>query len=232
MAGGSLACSACSLNWFGDSLDGTWRACGSSSGRAMAITSTTSSTLPEPPCYLAAWRRPGYMSPGQSALSWRRDFLVSAETYLATHARGVFTMAFLGVGPTELRMLMAAGAIASSPRHRSTSFGKPADPAVGPRRRDWRDRHGRHVRDRVHTDRPDALPRALNSEERNGARFTRFAVAGTGGFVVQIAMLALLVPRAGASTTWSPPTMSVEVAILTNFVWHERWTWHDAKGRG
>ena len=39
-------------------------------------------------------------------------FLVSAETYLATHARGVFKMAFIGVGPTELRILLAAGAIA------------------------------------------------------------------------------------------------------------------------
>ena len=39
-------------------------------------------------------------------------FLVSAETYLATHARGVFKMAFVGVGPTELRILMAAGALA------------------------------------------------------------------------------------------------------------------------
>ena len=30
----------------------------------------------------------------------------------ALHARGVFTMAFLGVGPTELRLLLAAGAVA------------------------------------------------------------------------------------------------------------------------
>ena len=39
-------------------------------------------------------------------------FLVSAETYLATHARGVFKMSFLGVGPTELRIILAAGAFA------------------------------------------------------------------------------------------------------------------------
>src|SRR5262249_8707617 len=37
-------------------------------------------------------------------------FLVSAETYLATHAAGVFRLAFAGVGPTELRILIAAGA--------------------------------------------------------------------------------------------------------------------------
>ena len=32
--------------------------------------------------------------------------LVSAESYLATHAAGVFRMSFLGFGPTELRMLL------------------------------------------------------------------------------------------------------------------------------
>ena len=37
---------------------------------------------------------------------------MSAEAFLATHSRGVFKMAFLGIGPTELRILLAAGAIA------------------------------------------------------------------------------------------------------------------------
>jgi archaetidylinositol phosphate synthase len=54
----------------------------------------------------------GYMSPFIATLVVAAFFLVSAETYLATHARGVFKMAFIGVGPTELRILLAAGAIA------------------------------------------------------------------------------------------------------------------------
>ena len=37
--------------------------------------------------------------------------LVSAETYLATHARGLFRMSVLGFGPTELRIVLAAGAV-------------------------------------------------------------------------------------------------------------------------
>ncbi|MGE3844328.1 MAG: hypothetical protein AB7I50_22420, partial [Vicinamibacterales bacterium] len=37
--------------------------------------------------------------------------LLSAESYLTTHARGVFNMSFLGWGPTELRILLAAGAL-------------------------------------------------------------------------------------------------------------------------
>jgi archaetidylinositol phosphate synthase len=38
-------------------------------------------------------------------------FLVSAESYLATHTVGVFRISFAGVGPTELRILLAIGAI-------------------------------------------------------------------------------------------------------------------------
>lgn len=37
--------------------------------------------------------------------------LVCAESYLATHAAGVFRVSFLGVGPTELRIILAAGAV-------------------------------------------------------------------------------------------------------------------------
>ena len=37
--------------------------------------------------------------------------LVCAESYLATHAAGVFRMSFLGLGPTELRILLAVGAL-------------------------------------------------------------------------------------------------------------------------
>jgi hypothetical protein len=37
--------------------------------------------------------------------------MVSAESYLATHTRGVFKLSFVGFGPTELRLLLAAGAL-------------------------------------------------------------------------------------------------------------------------
>ena len=38
-------------------------------------------------------------------------FLVVVEIALATHARGTFTLSAWGVGPTELRMLLAAGTL-------------------------------------------------------------------------------------------------------------------------
>jgi hypothetical protein len=34
---------------------------------------------------------------------------VCAESYLATHAAGVFRMSFAGFGPTELRIVLAVG---------------------------------------------------------------------------------------------------------------------------
>jgi phosphatidylglycerophosphate synthase len=37
--------------------------------------------------------------------------MVSSESYLATHARGVFKLSFLRIGPTELRLLLAGGAL-------------------------------------------------------------------------------------------------------------------------
>ena len=38
--------------------------------------------------------------------------LVSGETFLATAVSGVFKMSFAGVGPTELRILLAVGTVA------------------------------------------------------------------------------------------------------------------------
>jgi hypothetical protein len=39
-------------------------------------------------------------------------FAVMAEVFLATSSRGVFRMSFLGFGPTELRVVLAVGALA------------------------------------------------------------------------------------------------------------------------
>jgi len=38
--------------------------------------------------------------------------LVAGEVFLATAVRGVFRMSVAGIGPTELRLLLAAGAVA------------------------------------------------------------------------------------------------------------------------
>ena len=51
------------------------------------------------------------MSPLVALIALVLFLLVSAESYLATHAAGIFRMSFFGFGPTELRILIAIGAI-------------------------------------------------------------------------------------------------------------------------
>ena len=56
--------------------------------------------------------------------------------------------------------------------------------------------------------------------------FVRFSAVGLVGFLVQIAALAALTTL--AHWTWLPATLlSVELAVIHNFFWHERWTWID-----
>ena len=63
-----------------------------------------------------------------------------------------------------------------------------------------------------------------------GARFFRFNLVGVAGFVLQIATLGLLL---GAGVHYLVATaLAVEVAILHNFLWHERWTWKDRPAEG
>ncbi len=111
-AGASLVVLCLLLNWFGDSLDGTVARVRNLQRPRYGFYVDHVIDLAGTALLFAGLAVSGYMSPLIAALVLAAFFLVSAETYLATHARGVFTMAFLGVGPTELRILMAAGAVA------------------------------------------------------------------------------------------------------------------------
>ena len=98
-------------NWLGDSLDGTvarvrdqQRPCyGFYIDHVIDIAGTT--------FLMAGMACSGLMNPlvGLAVLSL--FLMVSAESYLATHTAGVFRMSFFGFGPTELRIVIAAGAI-------------------------------------------------------------------------------------------------------------------------
>ncbi len=102
---------ALAANWFGDSLDGTVaRVRGHQRPRygyyvdhVIDIAGTTAlmvglacSTIINP--ILAMALLCSYL-------------LLCAESYLGTHAAGVFRMSFMGFGPTELRLLLMAGAL-------------------------------------------------------------------------------------------------------------------------
>jgi dolichol-phosphate mannosyltransferase len=59
-----------------------------------------------------------------------------------------------------------------------------------------------------------------------GQRWLRFNLVGLAGFGVQLAALWSL--TAGLRIHYLPATLlAVEVSILHNFFWHERWTWSD-----
>jgi phosphatidylglycerophosphate synthase len=102
---------ALAANWVGDSLDGTVaRVRGQLRPRygyyVDHVIDLAGATL-----LFAGIGCSGVMHPLLAALVLIGYLLVSAETYLMTHAAGVFRMSFLGMGPTELRLLLAVGAI-------------------------------------------------------------------------------------------------------------------------
>lgn len=99
------------LNWLGDSLDGTLARVrnqlrpryGFYLDHVIDIAGTT--------LMLAGLALSGFMSPLVAAATLCAWLLVSAESFLATHTRGIFKMSFAGFGPTEIRILIAIGAL-------------------------------------------------------------------------------------------------------------------------
>jgi putative flippase GtrA len=61
-------------------------------------------------------------------------------------------------------------------------------------------------------------------------RLFRFNGVGIIGFVLQCAVLALLL-RAGIHYL-AATALAVEAAVLHNFLWHESWTWADRPAAG
>ena len=60
-------------------------------------------------------------------------------------------------------------------------------------------------------------------------RWLAFNVVGGLGILVQLATLAALTVVAGLHYLLATG-LAVEVALLHNFIWHERWTWRDRAG--
>lgn len=55
----------------------------------------------------------------------------------------------------------------------------------------------------------------------------KFNVVGVVGFVLQAGALFLLTHTTHRITYLTATALAVEVAVLNNFVWHQRWTWKD-----
>jgi dolichol-phosphate mannosyltransferase len=62
-------------------------------------------------------------------------------------------------------------------------------------------------------------------------RWLKFNTVGAIGIAVQLAALALLRGLLGLNYLVAT-ALSVEAAVLHNFVWHELWTWRDRRSPG
>jgi phosphatidylglycerophosphate synthase len=99
------------INWFGDSLDGT-------------LARVRRQQRPRYGFYvdhmvdcfgvlfvLAGLAWSGYMTPAVAGAFLVAYLMLSIEIYLATYCLAVFRLSYWGVGPTELRLLLAAGTL-------------------------------------------------------------------------------------------------------------------------
>jgi len=100
------------VNWFGDSLDGTLARVRNRQrpryGYYLDHTLDVLGTF----FLFGGLALGGLMSPLVAIGLLAAYYAVMAEVFLATSVRGVFRMSFFGFGPTELRILLAIGAVA------------------------------------------------------------------------------------------------------------------------
>jgi archaetidylinositol phosphate synthase len=98
-------------NWFGDSLDGTVARVRNQQRLRYGFYVDHMIDVAGTAFLFGGMACSGLMNPLIALITLVLFLVVSAESYLATHAAGIFRMSFLGFGPTELRILIAAGAI-------------------------------------------------------------------------------------------------------------------------
>ncbi|HEV7797838.1 MAG TPA: GtrA family protein [Pyrinomonadaceae bacterium] len=58
-------------------------------------------------------------------------------------------------------------------------------------------------------------------------RWLKFNVVGVVGFALQSAALFVLTHTAYSISYLAATAVAVELAVLNNFAWHQRWTWSD-----
>jgi phosphatidylglycerophosphate synthase len=107
-----LVVAALAANWFGDSLDGTLARVRHVERPRYGfyldhVVDIMGSTL-----LLAGLAASPFMSPVIALSLLAAYLLVSSEVFLSTAVQGVFRISFAGVGPTELRILLAIGTVA------------------------------------------------------------------------------------------------------------------------
>jgi phosphatidylglycerophosphate synthase len=99
------------LNWFGDSLDGTLARVRRQERPRYGYYVDHVLDAVGFACLFGGLMLGGHMSVPFGLGFLAAYYLLVAEISMATHARGTFRMAFMKVGPTELRIVLAAGTI-------------------------------------------------------------------------------------------------------------------------
>lgn len=115
---------ALAVNWFGDSLDGTVARVREQQRPRYGYYVDHVVDLAGTTALVAGMAASGVMSPAIAVGVLAGYCLVSAESYLATHSLGVFRISFAGVGPTELRILLAVGAVFAARQPWATIAGR------------------------------------------------------------------------------------------------------------
>jgi phosphatidylglycerophosphate synthase len=103
---------ALAMNWLGDSLDGTLARVRGRPRPRYGYYVDHVVDLAGTAMLVAGLAASGRMHPLIALAALTAYLVVSAEAFLATHAIGVFKLSFAGFGPTELRIVLAVGAIA------------------------------------------------------------------------------------------------------------------------
>ena len=99
------------LNWFGDSLDGTLARVRNQQRPRYGYYVDHVLDAVGFACLFGGLMLGGHMSLTMGLAFLAAYYLLVIEISLATHARGTFRLAFLKVGPTELRILLAVGTL-------------------------------------------------------------------------------------------------------------------------
>lgn len=104
-----LACAFLALNWLGDSLDGTLARYRNRQRPRYGFYVDHIIDCFGVTAVLAGLGASGFMQPMVAAWVLIAYLLLSAEIFLATYALGKFEMSYVGMGPTELRILLCIG---------------------------------------------------------------------------------------------------------------------------
>jgi len=99
------------LNWLGDSLDGTLARVRNRQRPRYGFYVDHVIDIAGIALMLAGLGLSGHMDPLVAAVTLAVWMMVMGESFLATWALGVFRMSFFWFGPTELRILIAIGAV-------------------------------------------------------------------------------------------------------------------------